>query len=202
MCGQWKLALILALSWGASWEAWGQTGAGANSPAGSKQEDAKQTVATAEGNSSQLSIAQQKFAESLKEVKFIGSFSVKGQDDQPLNREEYYILSAEKLEQGDYWVITTRIKYGDHDVTVPLTMEVKFADQTPVITVDKLVVPGLGTFDARVLVHDQQYAGMWSHGEVGGHLFGKIVKLSAEELQELKQRTGRRNRSSGPSKLP
>jgi hypothetical protein len=39
----------------------------------------------------------------------------------------------------------------------------------------------LGTFDARVVIHDQKYAGTWKHGEVGGHLFGTIEKLQPQE---------------------
>jgi hypothetical protein len=39
---------------------------------------------------------------------------------------------------------------------------------------DNMTIPGLGTFSARVVLHQDKYAGTWQHDEAGGHLFGKI----------------------------
>ena len=125
------------------------------------------------------------FRNSLTNSRFIGKFTVAGKEDQLPSEEEYTISSVKKLDNGDYWEITARIKYGDHDVTVPMAMEVKWAGKTPVITVDKLFVPGLGVFDARVLLRKNQYAGTWAHGDVGGHLFGRIEKIE-EQSDQLK----------------
>ncbi len=144
----------------------------------------------------------EKFSATMKEVKFIGSFSVTGKDEQPMTREEYFILGADKLPEGDRWVITARIKYGTNDLTVPMVMDVKWADDTPVITVDKLVIPGFGTFDARVIVHNGQYAGTWKHDNVGGHLIGRVEKLTAAELAELKKNIGRRKKSDKSNESP
>ena len=144
----------------------------------------------------------EEFSSTMKEVKFIGSFSVAGKNDQPMSREEYFILGADKLPEGDRWVITARIKYGTHDLTVPMVMDVKWAGETPVITVDKLVIPGFGTFDARVIVHEGQYAGTWKHDTVGGHLIGRIEKLLPEELGELKKNIGRRKKNDNSDESP
>lgn len=119
----------------------------------------------------------EKFQKGLTNTKFIGKFTVTGMEDKPPKEEEYTITSVKKLEKGDWWEIVARIKYGDHDVTVPMRMEVQWADKTPVITVDRLFIPGLGTFDARVLLRKDKYAGTWAHDSVGGHLFGRIVNL-------------------------
>ena len=107
---------------------------------------------------------EQRLAEYLSGVKFIGSFTVAGQEKQTLTREEYYILSAEKMSDGDWWKLTARIKYGPHDLTVPMALEIKWAGETPVITVDQMLIPGLGTFDSRVLVRKGSYAGTWENG--------------------------------------
>lgn len=120
------------------------------------------------------------FRNNLTNSRFIGKFTVAGKEDKLPSEEEYTISSVKKLDKGDYWEITARIKYGDHDVTVPMAMEVKWAGKTPVITVDKLFVPGLGVFDARVLLRKNQYAGTWAHGDVGGHLFGRIEKIEEQ----------------------
>ncbi|MEM9413497.1 MAG: hypothetical protein AAGA30_20485 [Planctomycetota bacterium] len=119
----------------------------------------------------------EKFQKGLSNTKFVGQFTVTGMEDQKPRQEEYTITSVKKLEKGDWWEIKARIKYGDHDLTVPMRMEVKWADKTPVITVDRLFIPGLGTFDARVLLRKDKYAGTWAHDDVGGHLYGRIVKL-------------------------
>lgn len=94
-----------------------------------------------------------------------------------LQEERYDILSVTKLPAGKLWLIQTRIRYGDHDLTVPLPIPVEWAGETAVITVDQVTIPGLGTFDARVLIEDGRYAGTWRHESHGGHLFGRIESL-------------------------
>ncbi len=90
-------------------------------------------------------------------------------------KEDRYTLGRVQKMQGDLWLIEARIQYGDHDVTVPLVLKVKWAGDTPVITLTDFTVPGLGTFTARVLFYRGQYAGTWSHGNHGGELFGKVL---------------------------
>ena len=128
-----------------------------------------------------------RLAKYLTGTKWTGQFTMSNKEVGDLTQEEYYILSAEKMEEGDYWKLVARIKYGKNDLTIPLPLEIKWADQTPVITVDQMLVPTLGTFDARVLIRNGKYSGTWTHNEVGGHLFGTIEKLSEEELAELKE---------------
>lgn len=126
-----------------------------------------------------------KLAAYLTGVKFVGTFTVSGKAERPPEPESYYILSAEKMDDGDWWKLTARIKYATHDLTIPMALEIKWAGETPVITVDQLVVPGLGTFDARVLIRKGSYAGTWAHDEIGGQLFGRLEKMTAAELAEV-----------------
>lgn len=152
-------------------------------------------VESEQSRTAEIDDRSKQLAQSLSGVKLVGNFTVHGRDLSDLSPESYYILSAEKQPEGDFWVITTRIKYGRFDLTVPLALEIKFAGDTPVITVDKLTIPGMGTFDARVLIRPDGYAGTWAHDDVGGHLFGTIEKLTDQELQDLQGRA-RRNRST------
>ena len=122
-----------------------------------------------------------KFNEQMNGVKLVGNFTIAGKDDGPLAKEEYIIQKVEKLPEGDKWLIHSRIKYGKHDVALPLPLDVKWAGNTPVITLDDMTIPGLGTFSARVVIDNDKYAGTWRHDKVGGHLFGSIEKLTAEE---------------------
>ncbi len=88
--------------------------------------------------------------------------------------DRYEIKKVKKLKDGDFWIISARIKYGDKDRTFPVPVEVKWAGSTPVITVDSVTIPGMGTFDARVLIKGKRYAGTWRHDEVVGHMFGML----------------------------
>jgi len=134
------------------------------------------TVASDKSDQAEQAKLFQRFEETLSDVKFVGRFTILGKDDGPLRKEEYTIHSVKKLPKGDYWLFNTRIKYGKNDVQVPLPLEVKWAGTTPMITLTNFTVPGLGTFSARVLIYHNKYAGTWSHGNVGGHLFGTIEK--------------------------
>lgn len=113
---------------------------------------------------------------SLTGARLTGRFTVKGKEDQAPAPEEYTITSARKLIDGDQWMITARIKYGKTDKSFPIPIDIQWAGTTPIMTLDKVTIPGLGTFSTRVVIHDGLYAGTWQHDEVGGHLFGTISR--------------------------
>jgi hypothetical protein len=117
-----------------------------------------------------------RFTETMNDVLMTGYFTTDGRDEnQPLQKEQYLIKSVRKL-RGELWLFQARWKYGDREVTLPLPLTVKWAGDTPVITLTDLTIPKLGTFTARVLIHGDRYAGTWQHGDKGGHLFGTITK--------------------------
>lgn len=119
--------------------------------------------------------------------KWNGTFTMRSSGDK-LHTEEYEIVSAEKEPEGDEWMMVAKIKYMEKDVKVPVGLLIKWIDRTPVIVLDQVTIPGMGTFDSRVIIRKGMYAGTWAHGEVGGHLFGNITtaadaakKTKAEE---------------------
>lgn len=112
----------------------------------------------------------------LTGAKLTGRFTVTGKEDMSPAAEEYTITSARKLIDGDQWMITARIKYGQTDKTFPVPIDIKWAGTTPVMMLDKITIPGLGTFSTRVVIHEDRYAGTWQHDDVGGHLFGTISR--------------------------
>ncbi len=123
-----------------------------------------------------------KFKKLLTGAKLTGQFTVDGKPLSELQEESYEIEKVEKLADGDLWAITARIKYGKHDLTVPVPLAVKWAGTTPILTLDDLTIPGFGTFSARVVLHKDKYAGTWQHDAVGGHLFG-MIQLAEEKPQ-------------------
>lgn len=137
---------------------------------------------------------EKQFAETLTGASLVGQFTITGlKSDKPLKEERYTLDKVSKLKAEDYWLFESRIQYGDHDVKVPLALQVKWAGDTPMITLTDVAIPGLGTYTARVLIYRNQYAGTWSGGDHGGHLFGKIVKTAdadkpaAEEKKDEKK---------------
>ena len=127
---------------------------------------------------------EKQFAATMTGAEFIGHYTVSGQKEADSPKEERYSISKASKQKGDYWLLQVRIRYGEHDLTIPLVLQVKWAGDTPVITLTDLAIPVLGTFTARVLVYRDQYAGTWSAGDHGGQLFGRIehppVKKSAD----------------------
>ena len=113
---------------------------------------------------------------SLSGTTLVGHFVVTGEKETELNQERYELQSVRHVD-GDQWLFSARIKYGDHDVTLPLTLPVRWAGDTPVISVDKMMFPGLGTYTARVMIYAGHYSGFWSGGDHGGHLFGVVKRL-------------------------
>jgi len=95
-------------------------------------------------------------------------------------RTDQYTIDKLSKAGGDYWIISARIQYADKDVTIPVTVRVTWAGETPIIVLDKMALPGLGTYSARVIVDGHFYAGTWHGVNYGGVLSGEIVKQEDE----------------------
>jgi hypothetical protein len=115
-----------------------------------------------------------KFEETMKGVTLVGR-STRLQDDKIIGEEKYVIEGVSKL-AGDTWLFRSRLQYGGHDIPLPLPVTIKWAGDTPVITLTDLSIPGMGTYTARVILYRDQYAGTWSGKKGGGQIFGKIVR--------------------------
>jgi hypothetical protein len=134
-------------------------------------------VATAQAptESTDKDARELRLAKYLSGATFTGHFTVDGKEDRALKPESYTIKSCEKLPEPDMYSMKVAIKYGDTDGEFPMQLKIVWSDRTPVITMDSVWIPGLGTFSSRVLIHDGRYAGTWQHDAKGGHLFGKIT---------------------------
>lgn len=123
---------------------------------------------------------QARFRDEMSGATLVGHFTIDGQADdaESLSEERYEIRNVTRMANSDLWLFTTRIVYGDKDLTVPVPLQIKWAGKTPVITMDEITIPGMGTFSARVVIHEARYAGTWQHDDVGGHLFGRVERES------------------------
>ncbi len=117
--------------------------------------------------------------ERLSGTTLVGHFTDSNKADTSELTEERYVLEKVVKVDGENWLFRARIQYGDRDLTVPLTLPVRWAGDTPVICVDNLPIPGMGTFTARVMIYEGHYAGFWKGADHGGHLFGTIQREPA-----------------------
>lgn len=116
---------------------------------------------------------EKRFQQMMSGVALVGhSTNLK---NERISGEEKYVIDKVSKLGGDTWLFQTRLQYGSHEIPVPLPVTIKWAGDTPVITLTDLTIPGLGTYTARVLLYRDQYAGTWSGKDHGGQLFGKIV---------------------------
>ena len=121
------------------------------------------------------------FAELLTNASLTGSFTAG--NDGPPRKDSYTILKAEKAE-GELWAITAKVEYKGFAVPVEMRVPVKWAGDTPVISITDQKIPMLGTFTARVMFYGKEYAGTWSGGNHGGLMWGRVQKLQATKPAE------------------
>ena len=126
--------------------------------------------------SPELTAAEKQFQESMADVTLVGYFT---SGDKAELKEDRYVIERVSKVGDDLWKFEARIQYNKKDMKVAMPLPVKWAGDTPVISLTKFAVPGLGSYTARVVIYDGAYAGTWGDAKHGGKLFGKIVKNSA-----------------------
>ena len=88
--------------------------------------------------------------------------------------DKYNIVSAVKGE-GDTWIISAKMKYGDREFVMPIPVKMKFVGDVAILTVDNLAIPNGGTYTARLLIYERTYSGTWKGQRGGGMLYGTIT---------------------------
>jgi hypothetical protein len=114
------------------------------------------------------------FAESMAGVTLVGNSTRLSREG--VSGPERYMIDKITHVSGDTWLFQTRLTVRGTEVPVPIPITIKWAGDTPVITLTDLAIPGMGTYTARVLLYRDQYAGTWSAAKGGGQMFGKIVR--------------------------
>jgi hypothetical protein len=131
--------------------------------------------ASAEKPKTNLEELEAKFKATLTKATFSGRWcGIKDGKLTPEKEDKYTIVSVAKL-AGETWIINARIEYGEKNFVAPIPVQVKWAGDTPVITLDNVGIPGVNTYSARVLIYNKTYAGTWSGGDHAGLLNGVIT---------------------------
>jgi hypothetical protein len=128
----------------------------------------------------EMTAAEKQFQESLADVTLVGYFT---QGDKAELKEDRYVIERVSKVGDDFWKFEARIQYNKKDMKVAMPLPVKWAGDTPVISLTNFNVPGMGSYTARVVIYDGAYAGTWGDAKHGGKLFGKIVKNAAAAPQ-------------------
>jgi len=75
--------------------------------------------------------------------------------------DSYQIARAEKSADGK-WSVVSVFKVGDRQIEFPIACTVKFAGDAAVLCLDNVRTgQGAGLWSARVMFHDDVYAGHW-----------------------------------------
>lgn len=93
--------------------------------------------------------------------------------------DSYRIARAEKSGDGK-WAIVSVVSVQGREVEYPIPATVKFAGDTAVLILDGArAAPGKANWSARVMFHDDVYAGRWwetGNKEHGGTIAGTITR--------------------------
>jgi len=167
---------------------------GGETKPGSGAADSKKTAADnaqEKAAADARSAAEQAFTKLLTGATLVGNFTVDADgvvDPARLLKPDRYELATVNKVKDDIWLFV----YVHKGVPIPLTMKVLWAGTTPVLTLDEFTIAGMGTFSARLMFHDNRYAGTWQHGEKGGLMFGMI-----ETVESKRQRS-----ATAPRQVP
>lgn len=124
-----------------------------------------------------LTDLERDFAERMQRVTLVGQFTVDGRETAGGRPDRYDIARVTKV-GDDRWRFDVHMVYGSVDVTLPVVVPVVWAGDTPMVSITDFTIPTLGTFTARVVFHDDRYAGSWQHGQVGGLMYGRIEPVA------------------------
>lgn len=125
-----------------------------------------------------LPLVEQAFINQMNGAALVGHFTVHGRENRNATEDRYDIYSVEKV-GDDRWRFNAKI--GETGATVPVVVRMTFAEDTPVILLDGLSIPGMGMFSGRVVFHGDQYIGTWEHlGKGGGLMYGRIERGAAK----------------------
>jgi hypothetical protein len=135
--------------------------------------------AVASAQPTPLNALEQEFKDSLTGATMQGFASRDGKEG--VTADKYNVVKVEKG-TGDNWTFSVNISFRGQEMVVPVPLEVKWAGDTPVLTVTDKGYPGMGTYTARVVVYKGHYAGTWFGKSGGGKVYGEIVKKPSVPL--------------------
>src|SRR5687767_6627263 len=125
-----------------------------------------------------LTEAERQFADRMRNVSMVGTFTVWGREERTPRTDRYEIASVEKV-GDDLWRFNAKMDCcGLNGATVPIAVPMRWVGDTPVILMTDTGLPGIGTYSVRVFFYGDHYAGTWQGSRAGGYMSGRIEKRS------------------------
>ena len=122
-----------------------------------------------------MNALEKEFQESMSGVVLAGRFS--RQDGSVAPSEDKYVIEKATKVKDDLWRFDAHVKFGAQEMTVPVSIHVRWAGDTPMLTLTDESVAGMGKYTVRILIYRGQYAGTWANAQGrGGQMFGSITK--------------------------
>ena len=121
-----------------------------------------------------------KFVAMLKNATLKGTWApvAKGALGKEKGDDSYKIARVEK--KGEKWSVVSVFSAQGREIEFPISADVKFAGDAAVLILDNVKAgPGNANWSARVMFHDDVYAGRWwetSNKEHGGTIAGTITR--------------------------
>lgn len=122
---------------------------------------------------SSLTERERAFADRMRNVALVGSFTTDGRADRSPSADRYEIDSVEKV-GDDLWRFNARMDCCGINGAIPVVVPLRWVGDTPMIMMTHTSLPGVGTFTVRLFFYEDRYAGTWQHGERGGLMYGRI----------------------------
>ena len=125
-----------------------------------------------------------KFIAMLKNATLKGSWApvAQGRLGTEKGDDSYRIARVEKVD-GDKWMVVSIFHFQNQDREFPIPCSVKFAGDAAVLILDNVRAgPGRANWSARVMFHDDVYAGRWwetANKEHGGTIAGTITRAAS-----------------------
>lgn len=124
-----------------------------------------------------------RFIAMLKDATLKGTWAPirQGQLGSEKGNDRYRIARVEKTDDGK-WIVVSRFTVQGRTVEFPISASVKFAGDTAVLILDEVRTgSGKANWSARIMFHDDVYAGRWwetANPEHGGTIAGTITRAS------------------------
>lgn len=94
--------------------------------------------------------------------------------------DAYQVVRATKR-KGDLWEIVSKVKHQGKEIEYPIPVIIKWAGDTAVMILDNVQTGGGKSYSARVLFHNDRYAGSWwGENQPGGLLSGAITRAESK----------------------
>ena len=123
----------------------------------------------------EMNAMEKRFQEDMTGVTLKGFFTV---GDSGETKDDAYMIEKVTKVGPELWNFDARISYQKRDFKATVKVPVKWAGDTPVLTLSNYLIKGQGVYSARILVFNGMYAGTWGAADHGGKMFGKIEKAA------------------------